>query len=236
MFMQDNKNVYFNGAVSIGTATPSWAPLTIQNDNSPGVTVRRSDGKYAWFYRNDSGTGNGGLLGLALNQSHHNSGDRFATFDGDNNWDFPSDRKLKKDIVDAEPLLERALQVQVRRYRWKESLSDAKPMLGVIAQELQPLFPDMVSEMENPRTKEKNLTVGYGDFAVIAIKALQEFKKQNDDELAKLKTRIADLTRANQELAAKNQENDKRLAAVEQLLRDKLPSQRASLQNATDKN
>jgi type II secretory pathway component PulM len=66
-------------------------------------------------------------------------------------------------------------------------------MIGVIAQELQPLFPDMVSETENPETREKNLSVGYGDFAVIAIKAIQEIKAQQDAEVKDLKAQVAAL-------------------------------------------
>jgi hypothetical protein len=89
--------------------------------------------------------------------------------------------------------LERVLKVQVRNYQWKSSGADAKPMLGVIAQELQPIFPDMVTEMEEPMTENKILAVGYGDFAVIAIKAIQELKAQQDAEVKDLKAQVADL-------------------------------------------
>jgi hypothetical protein len=118
---------------------------------------------------------------------------RYASYDGDSNWDFNSDRKLKKDITDATPVLERALKVQVRTFRWKGGPTEGPKMIGVIAQELQPLFPDMVSETENPETREKNLSVGYGDFAVIAIKAIQEIKAQQDAEVKDLKAQVAAL-------------------------------------------
>ena len=122
------------------------------------------------------------------------SGDfRQITWDGDGNWDAASDRKLKKDIVDAEPVLERALQVQVRRFRWKDDPADAKMNFGVIAQELQPLFPDLIATQENPNTKETNLAVGYSDFGLIAVKALQEFKQKHDAEVADLKAQLAEL-------------------------------------------
>src|SRR5690606_34842072 len=111
-----------------------------------------------------------------LNNSVHTTGYRYASYDGDSNWDFQSDRNLKKDITDAEPMLDRALQLQVRRYRWKDDSEDATHKLGVIAQEVEPLFPEMVSEVQNPHTEEKHLTVGYSDFGLIAVKALQEFK------------------------------------------------------------
>lgn len=139
---------------------------------------RASDGLYLWL----------------RGSSHHSSVDRYAIWNGDSNWDFSSDRRLKKDIVDAEPMLDRALKVQIRRFHWKEDPETDKLKLGVIAQELQPLFPDMVSEMEQPRGGgEKTLAVGYSDFGMIAVKALQEFKVQHDAEVKELKAQVADL-------------------------------------------
>ena len=123
----------------------------------------------------------------------HNSGNREVRYDGDGNWDFYSDRKLKKDIVDAEPMLDRALRVQIRRYRWKDEEETAKHKLGVIAQEVQPLFPDLVSQGEDRETQEPILSVGYSDFGMVAIKALQEMKVQHDAEVAELRSQMADL-------------------------------------------
>ncbi|MBX3745866.1 MAG: tail fiber domain-containing protein [Verrucomicrobiae bacterium] len=136
-----------------------------------------------------------------LNGTHtHGSGERTATYDGDSNWDFGSDRRLKKDIVDVEPMLDRALKVPVRRYRWKDEDASATHKLGVIAQEVQPLFPEMVGNFQDPDTDATTLTVGYSDFGVIAIKAIQEFKAQYDADLARLKAEMADLARENAEL------------------------------------
>ncbi len=201
-----------NGYVGFNTTAPPF-PLTVQNDGNTAMGMTRSDGKYAYFGRN------GNALYLALNSSVWSAGERYALYDGDSNWDFGSDRKLKKDIVDVESVFDRAMQVRVRRFRWKDDAPGSKHMLGVIAQELQPLFPEMVGEMESPSTHEKSLTVGYGDFAVIAIKALQEFKKSHDEELATLKSQIAELEKQNKELLSKDKERDKRLSAIEDMLR-----------------
>jgi len=139
---------------------------------------------------------NGGVALYASGGGFANGGGQYArqiTWDGDGNWDVSSDRKLKKDIVDAEPMLDRALKVQVRRFRWKDATEDAKPSLGVIAQELQPLFPDMISTQEDPNTKETNLAVGYSDFGIIAVKALQEMNEKHTAETKEYKAQIADL-------------------------------------------
>jgi hypothetical protein len=118
---------------------------------------------------------------------------RQIVWDGDGNWDATSDRRLKKDIEDAESVLERVLRVQLRRFHWKSDPEDAKKTLGVIAQELQPLFPDMVGESEMKATNEKMLTVGYSDFGMIAVKAIQELKVKQDAEIADLKGQMAEM-------------------------------------------
>src|SRR5262249_41110594 len=113
------------------------------------------------------------------------------------------------DIVDAEPMLDRAMQVKVRRYRWKEEPPEATHKLGVVAQEVQPLFPHMVKEIELPKRPgsdgagEKVLQGGYGDFALIALKAVQELKAKYDADLSELKTQLAEVIRDNQELRSR---------------------------------
>jgi hypothetical protein len=169
------------------TARITGDALYVKHASHPQVQLRRPDGRYAQFYRDVN------TLYLTLNLSYHDNGHRQATYNGDANWDFGSDRKLKKQIVDAEPVLDRALKVQVRTFRWKESDDTSPKMIGVIAQELQPLFPDMVSSANNQQTGENYLTVGYGDFAVIAIKAIQELKAQQDAEVKDLKAQVAAL-------------------------------------------
>lgn len=174
-------------------------------------------GKFFQMYRYDQGValyGGGGGWGNA-------SGDvRQITWDGDSNWDTSSDRRLKKDIVDAEPMLDRALKVQVRRFRWKDDPDDAKHVLGVVAQELQPLFPDLIAEQVNPANDEKTLAVGYSDFGMIALKALQELKVLQDAELLELRHRTAaqeaQLTAQARELS----ELRTRMSSIEQLLRE----------------
>lgn len=155
-----------------------------------GIRTRREgdQARFVDFWRHDAG-----FSFHMYGGNTHNSGTREVRYDGDSNWDFYSDRKLKRDIVDVEPMLERAMKVQIRRYRWKEEDESAKHKLGVIAQEVQPLFPDLVTEITDRDTKEPLMTVGYSDFGLIAIKAIQELKTQHDAEVNDLKTQVADL-------------------------------------------
>lgn len=171
----------------VGTDTPAY-PIDIRSGD-PRIQMMFG-GSTSMMQVGRAGAGNTGYAFIGLNNHRLGNGFAWAVYDGDSNWDFSSDRKLKKDIVDAEPMLERALKVQVRRFRWKEMSSDSPAMLGVVAQELQPLFPGMVTEVEHPETRDKQLTVGYGDFGVIAIKSIQEMKAAHDEEVKQLRSEL----------------------------------------------
>jgi hypothetical protein len=131
-------------------------------------------------------TNRGGIAFDVYNTNQYQLVWRGFSYDGDANIDYYSDRKLKKDIVDAEPMLDRLMQVPFRRFRWKDdSDPESKPEFGVIAQEVESLFPDLVA------TGSDGLkTVGYSSFATITAKALQEYKARNDVVLSKLSAQI----------------------------------------------
>jgi hypothetical protein len=186
-----------NGYVANGLNVHSgWGRTFEVPGNYIQVLSHDDKSKAAAMYRNNGyGGSSDGLYLWLRGPSHHSGIDRWALWNGDSNWDYSSDRKLKKDIQDAEPMLDRALKVQLRRFRWKEDAETAKLQLGVVAQELQPLFPDMVTDMAPPPGigGENSLAVGYSDFGMIAVKALQEFKAQHDAEVGALKSEAAGL-------------------------------------------
>jgi hypothetical protein len=114
-------------------------------------------------------------------------------WDGDGNWDHLSDGTLKKDITDAEPVLERLMQLPVRRYRWKDRPSYAPKTFGVIAQEVKPLFPEVVGTMLREGATEESMTVKSAAFGLIAAKAVQELKQEKDAEVKALQDENARL-------------------------------------------
>jgi hypothetical protein len=229
--------IAMDGFVGLGTASPV-KPLTVRNSHWPQFRVEQAANRMAEFARDPNGVGGGGKLYLGLTESHHTSGFRTASFDGDNNWDFASDRRMKKDIEDAEPMLDRALQVQLRRFRWLENDSNSKLMLGVIAQEVQPLFPDVVSEQEDPTVNEKRLAVGYSDFGLIALKALQELHaivKKQESQIGALEEKAAKADALEGELAALKQQlaaqaaNQARLEALFSTIEERLSPAQGSV-------
>jgi hypothetical protein len=60
-----------------------------------------------------------------------------------NSYGAISDAKLKENVTDASPKLEDLMQVKVRNFNY---IGDEKKQLGVVAQELEEVFPSMIDE------------------------------------------------------------------------------------------
>jgi len=105
-----------------------------------------------------------------------------------NSYGSLSDIKLKENIVDASPKLDKLNQVRVVNYNIK---GEDQKQLGVIAQELEQIFPGMVEEAPD-RDKEGNdlgtttKSVKYSVFVPMLIKAIQEQQALINDLKARL--------------------------------------------------
>jgi hypothetical protein len=223
------------GRLNVRTTDEFAQTDLVIGSNGLSIVGSPQRGGYAKSYATMN-TNSGGVQ-FGIYGSLNADGWKYFTYDGDSNLDYPSDVRLKKDIVDVEPVLDRMMQVQFRRFHWKDNTDpNAKLQLGVIAQELQPLFPDLVTKGADP---EGYLSVGYGDFATIACKSLQEYKTSNDanvDEIQSLidqKTaeirhlqsqndglqgQLAEQAQRLAALEAREQERDEKLAAIQKLL------------------
>jgi hypothetical protein len=93
-----------------------------------------------------------------------------------NSYGSLSDAKLKENIVDASPKLADLMQVKVRNYNL---IGETTKQIGVVAQELETVFPSMVDENAD-RDEDGNLLetttkgVKYSVFVPMLIKAMQE--------------------------------------------------------------
>jgi hypothetical protein len=95
-----------------------------------------------------------------------------------NSYGALSDVKLKENIVDASPKLDNLMQVRIRNYNLKGDYENHK-QLGVIAQELETVFPSMVEETQDRDMEGNDLgtttkSVKYSVFVPMLIKAIQE--------------------------------------------------------------
>jgi hypothetical protein len=86
-----------------------------------------------------------------------------------------SNRRLKTDITALnEDILKRTLQLEPVSYRFISN-PQSEPTIGFIAEDVQPLFPELV---EVTGENGENLGVNYAAFSVVAIKAIQQQQKQ----------------------------------------------------------
>jgi hypothetical protein len=101
-----------------------------------------------------------------------------------------SDAKLKENIVDATPKLDKLMQVQVRNYNL---IGDELKQIGFVAQELEQIFPSLVdnvpdfdenNELTGEVTKGVKLTV----LIPILVKAMQEQQAIITDLKARIET------------------------------------------------
>jgi len=93
-----------------------------------------------------------------------------------NSYGAISDIKLKENIIDATPKLADLMQVKVRNYNL---IGDTTKQIGVIAQELETVFPSMIDESPDQDREGNDLgtttkQVKYSVFVPMLIKAVQE--------------------------------------------------------------
>lgn len=88
-----------------------------------------------------------------------------------------SDERLKKNIRPIESVLTKVTDMKIMRYEFIHNNPAEKSSIGVIAQELQQAFPELVSVHTtndgNPSV-ENQLGVDYAGLSVVALKAIQE--------------------------------------------------------------
>ncbi len=113
-----------------------------------------------------------------------------AVFAGSINYS--SDRRLKKDIQPLADVRDKVQKLNGVHFQWKDS---GKPDIGFIAQEVEPLFPELV------RTEPNGMkSVKYGNLTAVLLAAFQndvaEQKKQqseNDHRIIQLQERLSQL-------------------------------------------
>ncbi len=81
----------------------------------------------------------------------------------------PSDRRLKKDISPLTQVLPHVLQMQGYRYHWKNPDSDTTLQIGLIAQELQKIYPELVRSRP-----DGYLSIDYVSLIPVLAEAIKE--------------------------------------------------------------
>ena len=106
-----------------------------------------------------------------------------------NSYGSTSDSKLKQDVVDArKDYWDDFKQVRFRKFRLKDQVaidSDAPSLLGVVAQEIEAIFPSLVTDRPDRESTEVAQTDGEGNPLYVQSDELDEDGKTTnklDDE------------------------------------------------------
>jgi len=172
---------------------PVYPFKTIQR-NGFGINLATTNGNHDWeFYINSIGGlelfGDGSLKGT------------FSVVDGA--YTQISDKRLKTDITKISSVLPSLMKLEPSTYKYLGNESAEQKSIGFIAQDVQKLFPELVSEIKDERSGSI-LTLNYSGFSVLAIKAIQEQQEVIEGQAQKI------------------QELEDRLAKLEQLVEEKL--------------
>jgi hypothetical protein len=154
------------GDLYVGTTTGTigTANFGVVNSQDGGIFASRNEGAGVVVFQVG---GNVGLLRVLGNGDAQNTNNSYGAI---------SDVKLKENIVDASPKLADLMQVKVRNYNL---IGDTTKQLGVVAQELETVFPAMVEEILDKDAEGNDLgtatkAVKYSVFVPMLIKAMQE--------------------------------------------------------------
>ncbi|MBL7729496.1 MAG: tail fiber domain-containing protein, partial [Dinghuibacter sp.] len=114
-----------------------------------------------------------------------------------------SDRSKKKNIQPMGPVLETLMRLPAYSYNYFDSKDDDRRMLGFMAQDVRPYFPELVYQRYDREVTQPVLTMDYSGLGVIAIKAIQEQQNiilQQQQKLDKQQLQIELLTRRIEQL------------------------------------
>lgn len=165
-----------NGNVGIMEFNPTARLHLSQGGQSVGRGLRFDDGvNLDWDITHG--------FGLRL----HFGGDLRGFFNaGTGAYTQSSDGRLKSNVQQLKPILSKVSQLKALSYRYKNAAEDAAT-IGFIAQEVLPVFPELVSYSE----ADDLYGINYAGFSVVAIKAIQEqqstieSQQQTIDDLTK---------------------------------------------------
>lgn len=86
-----------------------------------------------------------------------------------------SDIRYKKDITTLTDSLDKFMKIRGVRFLWRDSDKNQDPQVGVIAQEVEKEFPEVVTT-----SQDGYKSVAYDKLIAPLIEAVKELRKEND--------------------------------------------------------
>ena len=197
-------------AVNVGINTDNpYSQLTIKQSSgadSTGIRLIDDSDNQSWEIRNGNSNKNLRFRAFADDITSVDVTVEFRRSDGART--VSSDRRLKKDIAYMNKLLDKITAIKPAVYGWKRE-GDNTRSVGVIAQDLESIFPDLVI------TDERGYKmVNYSALSVLAIQGLKEqhaVVQEQAQEISKQDKLI-------QVLLEQNKDLNERLKKVESIL------------------
>ena len=186
-----------SGNLQVGTTDQAFKLSVYETTNKVATAIRAVNASYSSScLLIDAGPAASGGFQLIQARSNFNSSAQtvFYVFGNgnvqntNNSYGAISDVKLKENIVDATPKLADLMQVKVRNYNL---IGDTTKQIGVVAQELETVFPALVdvtpdTDVEGNDLGTTSKAVKYSVFVPMLIKAIQELKAIVDAQGAEI--------------------------------------------------
>jgi hypothetical protein len=174
LFNQTRMVIAGDGKVGVGTKTPvsEFHVLHSNNQAGSGLTLQNNGPNLARWRLFAENTLNGlqfiSKSGIVA-EIGAVTGEYFSV----------SDSRLKKNIEQSSDVLPNVMRLEVKKYHFLDSKDSDKKHYGMVAQEVEKLFPEIVKA---PVNSNEMYTVNYSAYGVIAIKAIQEQQKKIEEQ------------------------------------------------------
>jgi hypothetical protein len=168
------------GNVGIGTDTPQVKLHIVQSQPNSGIRLEEADGsgKLTGRYFRIAYEGQGNI-----HFYHQSNAGQWMNPAG--NWNHNSDLSHKENIASLNHILEKVMRLNPVSFSWRNTHIDD---IGFIAQDVEPVFPELVSSITIDGKQTKGLA--YSSFGVLAIRAIQEMKNYYDQKLNQLEEQL----------------------------------------------
>jgi hypothetical protein len=174
------------GTTSAGTTTGLVVKTSASGVGGVGYfyNTHNTSGDYCAVFAMDSNTNNTSSFFLMC--TNPGVANRFAIY-GNGTYATASDVNLKKNIQTArDGYLDDIRSLRVVKYNWNTQADDEPKELGFIAQEVETVFPSLVQESIADGADRSYKSIKTSVIPFILVKALQELSAKNDALEARL--------------------------------------------------
>jgi len=175
-----------NGNVGISYTSPAYS-LEIASNGSAGRARVYADGNGAIFSANGDLQFFTNNAVYAINWYSANKGAKIMALNNAGNLQVKddvvafasfSDKRLKKDIKPLTNNLNKICKLNPIEYKWRDNYRDGKTEIGLIAQEVEKIIPEVVRENKRIGDDTSYKQVDYEHLTATLIGAIQELKQE----------------------------------------------------------